>query len=409
MSDRSQRVSSSLFAPLILLAAAVVSGASPDSWIATSTVGAPAGRYGHVAVWTGDRMIIWGGAASDGSTLRDGAIYDPSARTWTPISSLGAPSSRVYAVGVWTGDRMLVWGGLHSNTSHAAIGDGAAYDPAADTWTPISATGAPSPRLLHTAVWTGTEMIVWGGFTSLVPGVPPTALGTGAAYDPAADTWRTTSPTNAPPPRAEHAAVWTGDRMIVWGGSSGHGAIGGGGIYDPLTDSWTPTSTEGEPSGRVGFSGTWVGERLIVWGGLVLDVAHSTNTGASYDPVADAWTPIPLDGAPAARNGHGAAELDGRLVIWSGEYSGQTFSLLSDGAFFDPRTGTWTPITAAGAPSARADASALSTGRSVIFWGGFGTGFPDVGGEYFPPYCIGAGRECVVTLPGTAPAIVDGR
>jgi hypothetical protein len=407
MSYRRERVSSSLFALAAILSAALVSGAAPDSWIATSTVGAPAGRYGHVAVWTGDRMIIWGGETSEGSTLRDGAIYDPAARTWQAISGVGAPSSRVYAVAVWTGDRMLVWGGLHSTTENVGIGDGTAYDPAADTWTPISAAGAPSPRFFHAAVWTGTEMIVWGGFTSLVPGVPPTALGTGAAYDPAADTWRPTSTANAPLPRADNAAVWTGDRMIVWGGSSGHGVIGGGGIYDPVTDSWTPTSTEGEPSGRAGFSGTWVGKSLIVWGGLLLDVVHSTNTGASYDPVADAWTPIPLDGAPSARNGHAAAELDGRLVIWSGEYSGQKFELLGDGAVFDPRTGTWTPITPAGAPGARGDVSAVSTGRSVIFWGGFGTDILGTGGEYFPPFCIGGGRQCVETFPAPAPAIVE--
>jgi hypothetical protein len=32
-----------------------------------------------------------------------------------------------------------------------------------DTWTPTNLTGAPDGRVLHTAVWTGSEMIVWGG------------------------------------------------------------------------------------------------------------------------------------------------------------------------------------------------------------------------------------------------------
>src|SRR5438128_3699799 len=32
-----------------------------------------------------------------------------------------------------------------------------------DTWTPTSLTNAPAARLNHTAVWTGSEMIVWGG------------------------------------------------------------------------------------------------------------------------------------------------------------------------------------------------------------------------------------------------------
>ena len=33
-----------------------------------------------------------------------------------------------------------------------------------DTWTATGTTNAPSRRYLHTAVWTGSEMIIWGGF-----------------------------------------------------------------------------------------------------------------------------------------------------------------------------------------------------------------------------------------------------
>ena len=33
-----------------------------------------------------------------------------------------------------------------------------------DTWTATTTTNAPSNRPAHTAVWTGTEMIVWGGY-----------------------------------------------------------------------------------------------------------------------------------------------------------------------------------------------------------------------------------------------------
>jgi hypothetical protein len=32
-----------------------------------------------------------------------------------------------------------------------------------DTWTATSLASAPFPRYFHTAVWTGSEMIVWGG------------------------------------------------------------------------------------------------------------------------------------------------------------------------------------------------------------------------------------------------------
>ena len=65
-----------------------------------------------------------------------------------------------------------------------------------DTWTATSTTNAPSPREEHTAVWTGTEMIVWGGINS------PDVLNTGGRYNPSTDTWTATSTINAPDARA---------------------------------------------------------------------------------------------------------------------------------------------------------------------------------------------------------------
>src|SRR5437773_5097038 len=47
------------------------------------------------------------------------------------------------------------------------------------------------------------------------------------------DTWTATSTTNAPDGRSDHTAVWTGSEMIVWGGLviSGHSDTGG--RYNP--------------------------------------------------------------------------------------------------------------------------------------------------------------------------------
>jgi len=61
---------------------------------------------------------------------------------------------------VWTGSEMIVWGG--GNVS-GLFNDGGRYHPTADSWAPVSTSGAPSARGDHTAVWTGSEMIVWGG------------------------------------------------------------------------------------------------------------------------------------------------------------------------------------------------------------------------------------------------------
>src|SRR6185312_2994233 len=61
------------------------------------------------------------------------------------------------------------------------LDDGAGYDPATDTWRPIAAAGAPSGRANQTAVWTGTQMLVWGGVAMPMAGW----LGDGGAYTPA--------------------------------------------------------------------------------------------------------------------------------------------------------------------------------------------------------------------------------
>jgi hypothetical protein len=79
-------------------------------------------------------------------------------------------------------------------------------------------------RSNHTAVWTGSLMIVWGGYDGVL-------LNTGGRYDPATDSWTAISTTNAPSARERHRAVWTGAAMAVPGGQ-----------YDPATDAWTASS-----------------------------------------------------------------------------------------------------------------------------------------------------------------------
>ena len=62
-----------------------------------------------------------------------------------------------------------------------------------------STTNAPDPRQLHTAVWTDSEMIVWGGYNN-----SGDAVNTGGRYDAATDSWTETSTTNAPEARGGH-------------------------------------------------------------------------------------------------------------------------------------------------------------------------------------------------------------
>src|SRR4030095_4363007 len=95
------------------------------------------------------------------------------------------------------------------------LGTGGRYDPVRDVWSSVSTFGAPSPRFDHTAVWTGDRMIVWGGSFSF-----NLTTSTGGRYDPSTDTWIGTSVVLAPQDRTLHKAFWTGTDMLVWGGTT---------------------------------------------------------------------------------------------------------------------------------------------------------------------------------------------
>src|SRR5205807_1279875 len=146
-----------------------------------------------------------------------------------------------------------------------------------DSWTATSSTNAPSDRFDHTAVWTGSQMIVWGGVNFI-----GFTFNTGGKYNPSTNTWTATTTANAPATRTGHTAVWTGSEMIIWGGWNGLSSLfNSGGKYNPVTDSWTDTSTSNAPSGRYGHTAVWTGSEMIVWGG-VNNVGNALGDGGRY-------------------------------------------------------------------------------------------------------------------------------
>src|SRR5215216_1243461 len=119
--------------------------------------------------------------------------------------------------------------------SGAERANGRLVEQAAPDWRPVSDVGEPSGRIGHTAMWTGTEMIIWGG-TSYEAGEQRERVHTdGGRYNPAADRWSSLSPVGTPSPRVQHVAVWTGFEMIVWGGRDGATYMDTCARYDPAT------------------------------------------------------------------------------------------------------------------------------------------------------------------------------
>jgi N-acetylneuraminic acid mutarotase len=171
---------------------------------------------------------------------------------------------------------MLVWGG---SNSEAFLDDGSALQ--GDTWSALSQTDAPSGRLFHTASWTGTEMVVFGGG---VLGQGKAGLATShAKYNPTTSTWTALSATNAPAVRSAHSMVWTGHEAIIFGGYDAEKVLVDGARYDPATDTWTPLPTTDVPIARNTHTATWTGQEMIIWGGSNI-VSGDLKSGARYRP-----------------------------------------------------------------------------------------------------------------------------
>jgi N-acetylneuraminic acid mutarotase len=291
---------------------------------------------------------------------------------WAATGTVNAPVARHSHTAVWTGSEMIFWGG---EAASGYLNSGSRYNPTTDSWTAISTSGAPAARSQHTAVWTGSEMIVWGGV-----GNGPTYVNTGGRYNPSTNSWTALSTTNAPAGRFRHTAVWTGTEMIIWGGSNPSALFNTGGRYNPVTNSWMMTSTTNAPTPRTNHTAVWTGTKMIVWGGI--DGAIY-NTGAKYDPGTDSWTATSVTNAPTARWLHTAVWTGSQMLVWGG----RDFNFLypNTGGRYNPGTDSWTATNTNNAPIGREDHTAVWTGSEMIVWGGgAGVNWFNTGGRYEP-------------------------
>jgi N-acetylneuraminic acid mutarotase len=316
--------------------------------------------------------------ASDGACIID---------TWTPSGTANAPSGRSLHTAIWTGSEMIVWGGTDGTN---VFNTGARYNPSTDSWAASGTSNAPTARALHAAVWTGSEMIVWGG------GVLSNYLNSGGRYDPVIDSWTPTNMANAPSARELHTAVWSGSEMIVWGGLGQNTAhLNTGARYNPVTDSWAATSTTNNPGGRQEHTSVWTGSEMIVWGGV--GVAGDLNTGGRYNPITDDWTIISTMNAPSARIAHTSVWTGNEMIVWGGSDFSNYFNT---GGRYNPSANSWTTATTINAPSGRSDHTAVWTGSEMIVWGGAdGFNFFATGGRYAP-----SSNSWIATSTNNAPA-----
>lgn len=331
-----------------------------DAWTPMTPIGSPGTTAHQTAVWTGNEMIVWGGEVPPESCAAGGSRYDPTTDSWNGIGG-GGLAGRCWHTATWTGEEMIIFGGVFDLADPeflVALNDGARYEPIGRTWTLLPTTNAPGPRYFHSAVWTGEKLIVWGGTDSEVFGQG--ALDTGRLYDPQSNTWSVMSVIGAPDARKEHTAVWAqGFGMIVWGGN-GAGVLTTGGVYHPFGNSWSPMSDTDAPAPRTGHTAVWTGDEMIIYGGF-----PNSNTGGRYDPLNDTWMATSLDGAVPLSD-HTAVWTGWEMIVWAGQ-----------GARYSPTSDTWVPTSLVDAPSPRNGHVAVWTGSRMIIWGPL-----DSGGQY---------------------------
>jgi N-acetylneuraminic acid mutarotase len=330
-----------------------------DTWKKVSEIGAAEPREDHVAIWTGKEMIVWGGNgfSEENDKISTGGRYNPELGRWTALPSLQL-TARDDARGVWTGSEMLVWGGRDDN---GHTNDGARYHPTTNTVRAMSDDQAPAAREDHTAIWTGSEMIIWGGWNG-IDNDRNYNIG-GGRYDPKSNRWRKISNVGAPEPREDQLAVWTGSEMIVWGGmrhekpesrtvktnmanplASNEGPskrattqlsdlatiphprirqMVTGARYSPSTDSWTPMSDVGAPDGRDDAVMVWTGHEVLIWGGQSRDRNDeeiSLADGSMYIPSSNLWCSLPALPEIESRKDHVAVWTGSKMLIWGGTH-----------------------------------------------------------------------------------------
>lgn len=290
--------------------------------------GAPiAGRFNASAVWTGTEVIVWGGSEVPTSLTgfrSDGAAYDTIPETWRMIAD--APlSAREAPLAVWTGQEMLVWGGQ----GRSRRSDGAAYDPATDSWRRMRT--APIDWAWQSGTtWTGTEWVI---LTATSRGAVDLA-----AYDPATDSWRSIT---KPP------AECVGTDLVSAGGALVIASLSGLCHLEAESQAWETV----EPRGR-GVSGP------IAWSGG--EIIGFQETLLAWSPDSDTWRVF-----PPPPQGLGFSQL-----IWTDE----RVIVYGSGLAFDFESNEWMELGLRGTYP-REGSVMLWAGDRIFAWGG-GVGHP---------------------------------
>jgi len=188
-----------------------------------------------VSAWTGSEAIFWAGTNLDRSfAYVDGALYDPANNTWRDLEVPGWGHPGLTSV--YFDGKLYV----------LAKGSGSTFDPLAASWADL-----PQVKQMLLAAMVSTDTAVWGLGPPLLNQEGPADLAI-ARYEPASDSWENGPVYEAAAEqggiaqaltRLEAPVMWTGSEIVVWGGEAGTLA------FDPGAETWREIAAPIPPDG----------------------------------------------------------------------------------------------------------------------------------------------------------------
>lgn len=330
-------------------------------------------REGALSLWTGREVLVLGGsdgqpcppnascAIPEDPPLSDGAAYDPAKDTWRPIAA--APVPLGWAHGVVVGDRAYLWmpGTPGTPTPTPTF---IAYRIDEDRWVPLTppTTDAGSPYALVAA---GDRIVAFSGSDE-------ERERHDVVFDPATGGW-SALPDDPYTPAFDRAMAWTGSELVLFD----HELVPNPGAEAPTltraaaldldTGAWRKL-----PTGETLATGPWTldGGRLInptlgaADGGETGNWGRDVPYGGIFDPAAAAWDVLP-DPPGGRRTDQNQTTFAAGVVTAAGAaYTGDA------GWVLDARAGTWTELPPLDGGDLVQGRSVVAAGRDLFVFGG---------------------------------------
>ncbi|UCF65754.1 MAG: T9SS type A sorting domain-containing protein [bacterium] len=188
-------------------------------------------------------------------------------------------------------------------------------------------------------------------------------------YDPATDTWDTTT-ADMPRGRNSFASVVVNGKIYAIGGQSSAGTTAESSFweYDPLTDTWDTTKAQ-MPSPRVGLSASVVDGKIYVIGGWNFSAPKYKKAVWVYDPLTNTWDDTTSMDMPTPRAYLSTSVIDRKIYAFGGLNNDATFNGLTTLEIYDPATDTW-DTTKADMPAGRVYLKSGSADSMIYIFGG---------------------------------------